>query len=81
MAELGDVLELLVARVGADDDGELLEEVIVDVAVVDLEVDAGVQLGELDPRGIRAVLADVGLAQIELQRSEMMQGRKIPVRE
>lgn len=81
MAELGDVLELLVARVGADDDGELLEEVIVDVTVVDLEVDAGVQLGELDPRGIRAVLADVGLAQIELRRSEMMSGRKIPVRE
>ena len=47
MAKLRNVSNLLVARVGANDNGELLEESIVDVAVVNVKVNAGVQLSEL----------------------------------
>lgn len=68
MAELSNVLNLLVARVGTDDDGELLEEGVIDVAMVDLKVDAWVQLSELNLGGVGTVLANVSLAEVELQR-------------
>ena len=69
MAELRNVSNLLVARVGANDNGELLEESIVDVAVVNVEVNAGVQLSELHLRGVGAILANVSLAEVELRSS------------